>query len=116
MGTADRWAGAQRLEGWAGEVRVNFVRLIALIIYYAHHLVSVYAFGDPATGLAHHAAVTGLILAWAGAAVALHYCLVRRWVPPALKYVATAWDLVAVTALLVIGGDPKTALPACTSW
>jgi hypothetical protein len=112
MGNQDRWADAQRLESWAGEVRVNFVRLVALIVYYAHHLASVYIFRDAATGMEHHVAVTGLILAWACAAVVLHYFLLRRWVPPALKYVATGWDLVAITLLLLISRDPKTALTA----
>ena len=32
----------------------------------------------------------------------LHICLSRRWVPPALKYVATFWDLTLITALLLV--------------
>ena len=33
-------------------------------------------------------------------------------VPPALKYVATGWDLALITALLVLGRDPKSTLAA----
>lgn len=36
------FAGARRVEAWAGEVRLNLVRLAALTAFYACHLVNVY--------------------------------------------------------------------------
>ena len=36
------FAGAQRVEARAGEVRLNLVRLAALTAFYACHLVNVY--------------------------------------------------------------------------
>jgi hypothetical protein len=111
MANGDRWADARRIEGWAGEVRVNLIRLAAILVFYAHHLLNVYVFqDDPAYAGAYHANVTLLVLLWATAVLALHLCLSRRWVPPALKYVASAWDTVLVTLLLVVGGDPRTML------
>jgi hypothetical protein len=104
------WADAQRIEGWAGEVRVNLIRLAALLVFYGHHLINVYLFRDAAITPDYNAAATALVTAWAVAVVALYFCLARRWVPPALKYVATAWDTVLITALLAIGGNPKTVL------
>src|SRR5262245_44530706 len=111
MNTDTQWADAQRLEGFAGEVRVNLVRLAALVAFYAHHLVNVFLIADDASlAGVYHASVTVLVLAWGAAVLALHYCLARRWVPPALKYVATGWDLALITALLVLGRDPKSML------
>ena len=36
------WTNAQRLEGWAGEIRVNLIRLVALVAFYGNHLVNVF--------------------------------------------------------------------------
>jgi hypothetical protein len=109
----DPWASAQRIEGWAGEERVNLIRLGSLLVFYGQHLLNVYLFrDDPSIQGDYHAAVTALMLAWAAEVLGVHYCLSRRWVPPALKYVTTAWDTLLVTALLFLGRDPKPTLSA----
>jgi hypothetical protein len=36
------WADARRVEAWAGEVRVNLIRLVAVGVFYGQHLVNVY--------------------------------------------------------------------------
>jgi hypothetical protein len=111
MPAPDPWADAQRIESWAGEVRVNLIRLVALVGFYGHHLVNVYLYrDDPSVAGRYHTAVTALVLAWASGVLVLHVCLTRRWVPPWLKYAATAWDLVLITALLVLGRDPRSML------
>ena len=111
MNADHTWTDAQRLEGYAGEVRVNLIRLAAIVVFYSHHLVNVLLIqNEPSLHGSYHAMVTALALAWAMAVLAIHFCLSRRWVPPALKYVATAWDLLLVTALLLIGRDPKSML------
>ncbi len=105
------WSAAQRLESLAGEVRVNLIRLAALVAFYGHHLVNVYWIrDDPSLQGAYHTVVTCLVLAWAMAVLVIHVCLARRWIPPALKFAATAWDLLLLTALLVIGGDARSML------
>src|SRR5947208_4594601 len=106
------WTDAQRLEGWAGEIRVNLIRLVALIAFCGNHLVNVFLWHDEAAAGRYHVAATALALLWGVEVTALYFCLSRRWVPPALKYVATATDLVLVTALLVLGGDSKSTLSA----
>ena len=54
-----RWEDARRLEAWAGETRVNLIRSIALVVFYANHLLYVYVYGkDQAAGGSFHAAVT----------------------------------------------------------
>ena len=106
MGNEGQWADARRVEGWAGEVRVNLIRLAALIAFYGHHLVNVYVLqGDPTLRGTYHATVTVVVLAWGFAVFVLYWCLSRRWVPPALKYVSTLWDLFLITALLVLTRD-----------
>ena len=107
----DRWADARRIESWAGEVRVNLVRLAALIAFYGQHLVNVYLSpNDPSLTGAYHLAVTSLCMAWSIVALMLYVCLSRRWLPPGLGYAATAADLVLITALLALGGDPRSPL------
>jgi hypothetical protein len=107
-----RWEDARRLEAWAGEVRVNLVRVTALVAFYGYHLLNAHFFSsDPSLRGRYGAAVGAVVLAWAVGAFALYVCLSRRWVPPALKYVATFWDLALITALLVAGGQgPRSPL------
>jgi hypothetical protein len=106
------WADVQRIEGWAGEVRVNLIRLAALIAFYGHHLVNVYLIQDnPQLRGSYHAQVTAVVIVWGVVVLALYYCLSRRWVPPALKYVATICDICLITALLALPGhNPSSPL------
>jgi hypothetical protein len=107
----DAWADARRIESWAGEVRVNLIRLAAMIVFYGQHLVNLYLFRDePTIGGAYHTSVTALVLAWSLLVLLLYFCLARRWVPPALKYFATTWDILLITLLLLLTRDPKTML------
>jgi hypothetical protein len=107
-----RWEDARRIEAWAGETRVNLIRAIALVIFYGHHLLHVYVLrDDPAAGGAFHASVTAVVVAWSVAVFVLYACLSRRWVPPALKYVAVGWDLLMVTMLVVVSPEgPRSPL------
>ena len=101
-----KWEDASRLEAWTGELRVNLIRSIALVVFYANHLVDVSTRSERTdAGGTFHAAVTAIVLAWAVGILILHICLARRFLPPALKYVATAWDLVLITALVMVSPD-----------
>src|SRR5436309_5106216 len=107
----DRWADARRVEGWAGEVRVNLIRLAAVVLLYGHHLLNVYAFrDDPGITPRYHGTVTAVTMAWATLVLGLYFCLSRRWVPPGLKYAATLADTLLVTALLALTEDPRSWL------
>jgi hypothetical protein len=111
MAADPAWNAAQRLEGLAGEVRVNLIRLAAIVAFYGHHLVNVFVISDnPALKGDYHVVVTSLVLAWALTVLIVHYCLMRRWVPDALKYVVTAWDILLITTLLMVGGDARSML------
>jgi hypothetical protein len=101
-----RWDDARRPEAWAGEIRVNLIRVIALVVFYAYHLLNAYLLSDdPSLRGAYTTAVTAVVLAWAVGVCALHLSLTRRWVPPALSYVATFGDLALIAALLIAGGE-----------
>jgi hypothetical protein len=95
-----RWDDARRLEAWAGETRVNLIRAAALIGFYGYHLLNVYVIDRSLDG-AYNLKVTSIVLGWTLAVGALYVCLSRRWVPPALKYLATLCDLALITALLL---------------
>jgi hypothetical protein len=111
MDTNDRWPDARRIEEWAGEVRVNLIRLAAIVVFYAHHLLNVYLFrDDPTLTGRYNTGVTALVLAWAAAVLVLYFCLARRWVPWWLKYAATGWDLLLITLLLMLTAEPKSWL------
>jgi hypothetical protein len=111
MAADPAWSAAQRLEGLAGEVRVNLIRLAAIVAFYGHHLVNVFVIGDdPSLKGGYHVVVTSLVLAWALTVLIVHYCLMRRWIPAGLKYVVTAWDILLITTLLMVGGDGRSML------
>jgi hypothetical protein len=111
MTTDPVWRASQRLEGLAGEIRVNLIRIVALAAYYGHHLVNVFLTGDdPSLKGDYHLVVTYLVLAWALAALVIQYCLMRRWIPVALKYLVTIWDILLITTLLMVGGEGRSML------
>lgn len=102
------WTAARRIEGWAGEVRVNLIRVAAVAAFYGHHLLN--HFLSEGADPAYHRAVTGLAVGWAAVALALHVGLSRRWNPPYVKYAALAFDASMATAVLVLSGGPTSSL------
>ncbi len=105
------WLDTQRLEAWAGEIRVNLIRILALVLFYGRHLVEYFiAPGDAAVRRAYHERITWLCLIWAGAAAALHMRLIRRQVPRELKYLSTLLDTGMITLLCALNGGPKSPL------
>ena len=112
MATDDAWTGTQRLESWAGELRVNLIRIVALVAFYGYHLLNVYVLhDDPALRGEFHLIVTVIVAAWALAAFVLHLFLTRRRVSPLLAFVGSGWDLALLTLLLALTqGGPKSPL------
>jgi hypothetical protein len=100
-----RWEAALRAEEWAGEVRVNLIRLAAIVAFYGHHVVNYYLrrLEFPAS---YHLEVTIIASAWALGAAAIHVALARRWKPPSLKYGAVTCDYLLATSLLIFSGGP----------
>src|SRR5687767_1693231 len=73
----DPWLAVRRVEEWAGEVRVNRIRIIAIVVFYARHLIDMYMRHDAGFGgLTHaarryHAQATAVVIAWSVFAIIL---------------------------------------------
>ncbi len=105
------WRAAEKIEAWAGELRVNLLRLTAIAAFYGHHLLNVYV-QRAAMPPRFHLAASGLAAAWAAAAVALHLGLARRWNPPFLRYAAVAWDALMIGTLLALHDGARSPFVA----
>jgi hypothetical protein len=105
------WGDISRVEAWAGEIRVNLIRLLAIAVFYSRHLVQVYYAGpdDPVRG-AYHMQVTWLAILWAGIGLVLHIWLTRRYFPPTLKFATVLIDAGMITMLCMLAGGPKSLL------
>lgn len=104
------FVGAKRAESWAGEVRLNLVRLAALLAFYGYHLVNVFlSRDDPVLAGVYHVSATALVMVWSVGVVVLWLYLTRHGAPPALKYIVTAWDTLLITTLLVLAANPPGA-------
>jgi hypothetical protein len=105
------WEAARRIESWAGEIRVNRLRLAAIIIFYVRHLIDVYInpLNRQFTGR-YHLLVTVIVLAWTAEVLWLHWALSQRRMGEKLKYIAVIWDLAMVTMLGIVAKTPQTPL------
>jgi len=105
------WEAARRIESWAGEIRVNRLRLAAIIIFYVRHLIDIYV--NPQNrqfSQRYHLWVTLIVLAWAGLVLWLHWALSQRRMGEKLKYTSVIWDLAMVTLLGIVARTPQTPL------
>lgn len=106
---------SMRMEAWAGEVRVNLIRLAALAMFYGYHVLNAFVISDdPALLGRFHQAVSLVVFVWAAGTVLLHVVLAHRIMRPALPLIVIAWDIVMVTALLCVGENPRSML--VTAW
>jgi hypothetical protein len=107
----DTWELSRRIEAWAGEMRVNVIRIVAIAIFYSRHLIEMFLSPKdaPVRGL-YHLRVTAVIVAWAGAAAMVHILLSRRHYPPMMKFATALLDVLMITLLCAITGDAQTPL------
>ncbi|MBI3856753.1 MAG: hypothetical protein HY293_13780 [Planctomycetes bacterium] len=103
------WTAAQRVEAWAGELRVNVIRLAAIVAFYGHHLFNQYVLKQEFPPR-YTLAVTGIAVVWAVGALALHVALTGQWMPAALRFVAVGFDTVMITSLLLLSDGPRSPL------
>jgi hypothetical protein len=109
VSTATAGADPVAVERWAGEVRVNLVRLTALVAFYAYHLFDVYQNRDnPAYTPEYRAAVAAIAFAWAGVVVLAYAGLQSGRLPAALPVFTMLADAVLVTVLVTVSGGPKS--------
>src|SRR5260370_39912026 len=104
------WQDARRVETWAGEMRVNLLRLVGIVLFYGRHLAAL-LFGKAEFERGrYHLQVTMIAVSWAASVILVHWALSRRVVPYWLKYATTAWDAVLITLLCVISGGPHSPM------
>jgi hypothetical protein len=109
---ADRqWFIIGRWQEYDGESRANLLRIIGIGAFYAIHLLNYYGLQlrwlqvpQQQRAAEIHAGVTALAVAWTFVALGILLCLRRRIFPTWLKFVATACDVVLLTAILLAAG------------
>ena len=98
------------LEAWAGEVRVNLIRLVGLVVFYAHHLVQYHFLkDDPWRTADYHFAVTALVVAWGGMVALIHWLTLPQLGKSELlryqgwmKYAITLFDLLFIFSMMTL--------------
>ena len=110
MADHDPWPTRRRIEALAGEARVNVIRLAAVFAFYLRHVIALAQAPAGAEAGRYHLGATCVTGTWFAAVLAIHLCLWRRYLPPWLKYVACAFDLLMVTLLGMLRADPRTPL------
>jgi len=103
------WTAAQRVENWAGELRINVLRAAGVVAFYGHHLFNQVVLKEPFPPN-YTAAVTAVAVAWAAGALALHVALSNLWMPPALRFLSVGFDALMTTSLLLISDGPRSPL------
>jgi len=103
------WLAAERVERWAGELRINLIRLVAIAAFYGHHLFNRFVLKEcfpPNYSLA----VTATAAIWTLGALALHLSLTNQRVPAGLRYIAVGFDVLMITSLLMVSDGPRSTL------
>jgi hypothetical protein len=109
MSTAAAGSDPVAVERWAGEVRVNLIRLTALVAFYAYHLFDVYQNREnPAYTPEYRAAVAATAFAWAGVVVIAYAGLRSGRLLVGLPIFTTLADAALVTILVTVSGGPKS--------
>lgn len=101
------WKAAVRAEEWAGEMRVNLLRLVAIAVFYGHHLLNFYL-QDLGLTPRFHVIVSSIAVSWAAAALATHLILTKQGNRRFLKYATLSWDVFMTTSLIAFSGGPQS--------
>jgi len=103
------WNAAQRVETWAGELRVNVIRLAAIVGFYGHHLFNQFVLKQEFPP-GYTLSVTAIAVIWSVGGLALHVALTSKWMPTGLRFAAVGFDVVMTTALLLLSDGPRSPL------
>jgi hypothetical protein len=102
-----QWFIVGRWQEYEGEARANLLRIAGIGAFYCVELANYSAGG---VDRPFHQAVTALALAWALVGLGVLFCLAQHIFPGSLKFISTAADMVALTAILVLADGPKSPL------
>lgn len=110
------WHVASRLGEIDGEVRANVLRAAGIALFYGTELAAYHGVALGSLGLSYtrsaleHEIISLLAGAWALLSLAVLALVRRRFVPPALKFLTTAGDLVLLTAILATSEGPRSPM------
>jgi len=92
-------------ESWAGEIRVNYIRLVAIALFYGQHVLHAIIAGSSSFDPRYHLRATMLALTWSMLVIAVYVLSSKQQCPPYLKFLATAYDIlmIALTIKLTEG-------------
>ena len=92
-------------ESYAGEIRVNYIRLVAIALFYGQHVLHALIASSSSFDPTYHLRATMLALTWSMLVIAVYAVSSRQQCPPYLKFLATAYDIlmIALTIKLTEG-------------
>lgn len=96
-------------ESWAGAVRLNLIRMVAIALFYAQHLISVYGIRDTQFQVSFEVRIAILVISCGVVVAALYYVLRLGLLHSAIKYLVTAWDCLMIVAFIAVMGSPRGA-------
>ncbi len=103
--------GPVATEAWAGEIRVNLIRVLAIISLYLYHIWH-RLHGDPARDVEFHRLISLVVFSWAAGATVLHVILQRRQSLGHVPLLMIVLDLVLTTLVVCLTQNPQTTLIA----
>ena len=118
---AKAWFAASQWSAFKGEMRVNQLRLAAIVVFYLTHLFHYMGLdqflGLPAVNsiipenqaVPFHQAVTAMAVAWLCVVAAVRTCLSVPYFPAALPYISTTMDTLLLSILLYATRGPASA-------
>jgi len=112
------WHVVRRVQAYRGEERANLLRIIGIAAFYVVELLNHHGLDlgfvtfEKVDGVDgdFHAAITALTVAWVAIAAGVLVLMRNRVFPPALKYVTTTFDVIALTGMLTIADGPSSPL------
>ena len=119
---AKAWFAASQWSAFKGEMRVNQLRLAAIVVFYLTHLFHYMGLdqflGLPAVNsiipenqaVPFHQAVTAMAVAWLCVVAAVRTCLSVPYFPAALPYISTTMDTLLLSILLYATRGPASAM------
>ena len=93
-----KWTKELDWESWGGEIRVNFIRLTAILMFYGQHLLHLITAESSASNANYHLRATVLSLTWGLLVIAVYVMARSQQNPPYMKYITTAYDILMIAA------------------
>lgn len=113
-----QWFIVTRWLQFGAELRVNVIRLFAILVFYSVELANFYGFSlgpiewPVLDGLSvdEHSAITAIATLWLATSLGLFVCLKRKLFPRWLIFVSATADIVLLTLILIVRDGASSPL------